>query len=148
MNTEQQVSREQEATALSLADRPVIAVGADVTAMAALRVMYRNAVHHLPVISDGICIGLVSATDLLFAIAGTSPEALATVAGLCQRTLPRVAATASWTDAARRMLEAGTDALVVITTGGEVLGVLTAMNLVRAAASAHASASAWAGLTR
>lgn len=133
MNTEQEISREAGATALSLAGHPVIAVGADMNAMAALRVMYRNGVHHLPVVSDGICIGLISATDLLFAIAGASPEALLTVSGLCQRRVPHVASGASSVEAADRMLEAGTDALVV-TSGGEVLGVLTALDLVRAAA--------------
>lgn len=133
MNTEQRVSRDMGTTALSLAAQPVIAVGANMNAMAALRVMYRNAVHHLPVVAEGVCIGLISATDLLFAIAGASPEALLTVSGLCQRPVPHVAATASSAEAADRMLEAGTDALVV-TTGGEVLGVLTAMDLVRAAA--------------
>lgn len=132
MNTEQQVSREAGATALALAGHVVIAVGANMNAMAALRVMYRNGVHHLPVVSDGVCIGLISATDLLFAIAGASPEALVTVSGLCGRPVPHVAAGASLTQAAGRMLEAGTDALVV-TSGGEVLGVLTALDLVRAA---------------
>src|SRR5437016_1861032 len=131
MSTEQKTATEP--TALSLADHPVIAVGANMNAMAALRVMYRNAVHHLPVVSEGVCIGLISATDLLFAIAGASPEALLTVAGLCQRPVPHVESDASSGEAADRMLDAGTDALVV-TTGGEVLGVLTATDLVRAAA--------------
>jgi CBS domain-containing protein len=133
MNTEQTFSRDVGATRDVGTAHPVIAVGANMNAMAALRVMYRNAVHHLPVVSEGVCIGLISATDLLFAIAGASPEALLTVSGLCQRPVPHVASTASSAEAADRMLEAGTDALVV-TTGGEVLGVLTAMDLVRAAA--------------
>jgi CBS domain-containing protein len=135
MNTEQQAfpAEESEPTALALADHHVIAVGASMNAMAALRVMYRNAVHHLPVLSEGVCIGLISATDLLFAIAGASPEALVTVAGLCRRPVPHVASTATSSQAADKMVESGTDALVV-TTGGEVLGVLTATDLVRAVA--------------
>jgi CBS domain-containing protein len=135
MSIDQQATqaRSAELTALDLAGHPVVAVGAGMNAMAALRVMYRNCVHHLPVLSGGVCIGLISATDLLFAIAGASPEVLVTVANLCQRPVPHVESTASCAEAAYRMVRAETDALVV-TTGGEVLGVLTAMDLVRAAA--------------
>jgi CBS domain-containing protein len=135
MSTDQQTvpAHPDDLTALDIADHPVVAVGAGMNAMAALRVMYRNGVHHLPVVSGGVCIGLISATDLLFAIAGASPEVLVTVASLCHRPVPHVESTASCTDAADRMLRSGSDALAVV-TGGEVLGVLTAMDLVRAAA--------------
>lgn len=119
---------------IDLASTPVVAVHGDIDAMAALQEMYRNGVHHLAVASTAAPTGLVTAVDLLFGIAGRIPGEQVSVDALCRRPAPEVAAGDSVPVAARRMVEERTDALLV-TSHGEIRGVLTAVDLVRAIAA-------------
>lgn len=119
-------------TARELASTPVVAVRGDVDAMDALREMYRRGVHHLAVLAEGSP-GLVSAVDLLFGIAARLPGEQVPVEGLCRRPAPHARADDDGGVAARRMIDAGSDALFVM-DGDEVRGVLTAADLVRAIA--------------
>ncbi|MEV0702784.1 CBS domain-containing protein [Saccharopolyspora sp. NPDC050389] len=118
---------------IDLASTPIVAVHGDIDAMAALQEMYRNGVHHLAVASTTAPTGLVTAIDLLFGIAGRIPGEPVSVDSLCRRPAPQVAAEDSVAIAAHRMIEEHTDALLVI-SHGEIRGVLTAVDLVRAIA--------------
>lgn len=120
-------------SALELASTPVVAVRGDIDAMSALGEMYRNEVHHLAVVSGDAPTGLVAAVDLLFGIAGRMPDEVVYVAALCRSPAPWIEDDDSVAVAAHRMVEARTDAVLVM-AGGDVRGVLTAVDLVRAVA--------------
>lgn len=109
---------------------PVTAVVPQVDVLAALRVMRRTDVHHLPVVADSECSGLVTETDLLLALATSPGGVLATVGEVCRRPAPRVECTAPRSRAARLMVREETNALVVV-LDTEVVGMLTAADLVR-----------------
>jgi CBS domain-containing protein len=119
--------------AAELATAPVISVTTDVDALAALRTMQTNQIHHLPVLADGACVGLVSENDLLFGLLTRNRGPLPTAGELCHRPPPTVDDRAARADAARIMRETGSDALVV-SAGRRVVGVLTAVDLVRSLA--------------
>lgn len=118
-------------TARELASTPVVAVEGRSDAMAALQEMDRRNIHHLAVVSGDAPVGLVSATDLLFGIAAEEPGEPVHVDVVCLRPAPEVDAEASAAVAAQRMIGSRSDALLV-RSHGEVLGVLTAVDLVRA----------------
>ncbi len=121
------------ALAVELATAPVISVEDDVDVLAALRTMHANQIRHLAVLADGTCVGLVSETDLLLGLLTRNRGPLPTCAELCHRPPPTVDERASRSDAARVMQEHGTDALVVF-SGKHVVGVLTAVDMVRSIA--------------
>jgi CBS domain-containing protein len=121
------------AYAAELATAPVISITADVDALAALRTMQTNQIRHLPVLADGVCVGLLSETDVLLGLLTRNRGPLPTAGELCHRSPPTVDDRASRADAARIMQESGSDALVVV-TGRRVVGVLTAVDLVRSLA--------------
>ncbi|GAB3899659.1 hypothetical protein GCM10029964_085890 [Kibdelosporangium lantanae] len=119
--------------AAELATAPVISVTADVDALAALRTMQANQIRHLPVLVDGSCVGLLSETDVLLGLLTRTRGPLPTAGELCHRPAPTVDDRTSRADAARIMQETGSDALVV-SAGRQVVGVLTAVDLVRSLA--------------
>jgi CBS domain-containing protein len=128
-----------EFSAAELASAPVIAVTPNTDALAALRIMRGNQVRHLPVVFEERCVGLVSETDVLVALSGSTRGPLPTVLELCRRPVPVVDSTSSRAEAARAMADGATDALVVVAEG-EVVGVLTAVDLVRSLALADTGA--------
>ncbi|GAA4617727.1 CBS domain-containing protein [Saccharopolyspora hordei] len=117
-------------SAHELATSPVVAVRPELDAMVALQEMYRRGVHHLAVVRGDDVLGLVSTSDLLFGIAAERIGEVVPVGSVCHAPAPRVDAGADLSDAARRMIEARTDALLVL-RGDQVCGVLTAVDLVR-----------------
>ncbi|MDA3625154.1 CBS domain-containing protein [Saccharopolyspora sp. WRP15-2] len=121
-----------------LASTPVVAVRPELDAMAALYEMYAREVHHLAVVADDDVVGLVSAAELLQGIAARYPKAAATVGSLCVVPGPRVEATDGIEVAAQRMIDARTDAVLVV-RDGHVCGVLTAVDLVRSIAQGRAA---------
>lgn len=125
--------------ALELATSPVVSVRGGIGAMDALREMYGHGVHHLAVLPETTP-GLVTTTDLLFGIAARRPGEQVPVETLCRRPAPSVAVGDSGAVAAERMIEAGSDAVLVL-EGARVRGVLTAVDLVRAIAAGQHTAS-------
>ncbi|TCO61953.1 CBS domain-containing protein [Actinocrispum wychmicini] len=121
------------ARAAELATAPVISIDAEVDALAALRTMQANQIRHLPVLADGQCVGLLGETDLLFGLLTRTRGPLPTTGELCHRPPPTVDDRTSRADVARIMQESGCDALVVF-SGQRVVGVLTAVDLVRSLA--------------
>ncbi|MGW1679637.1 CBS domain-containing protein [Saccharopolyspora sp. NPDC002376] len=125
-------------SSLDLASTPVVAVRPELDAMAALYEMYARDVHHLAVVADDDTTGLVSAADLLRGIAARYPKAVVAVGSLCVVPGPRVEATDGIEVAAQRMIDARTDAVLVM-RNGRVCGVLTAVDLVRSIAQGCAA---------
>jgi CBS domain-containing protein len=119
-----------EVTVGELMSSPVTAVVPQIDVLAALRVMRCTSVHHLPVVADGECSGLVTETDLLLALAAPPHGVLATVGEVCRQPAPRVQCTVTRSTAARLMVREETDALVVV-LNTEVVGMLTAVDVVR-----------------
>ncbi|MBP2328763.1 CBS domain-containing protein [Kibdelosporangium banguiense] len=116
--------------AVELASAPVLSVDTDVDALAALRVMHANQIRHLPVLSRGACVGLVSETELLTGLLSRTRGPLPTSGELCHRPPPTVDDRATLADAARVMRETASDAVVVF-SGQQVVGVLTAVDFVQ-----------------
>jgi len=119
--------------AAELATAPVVSVTADVDALPALRTMHTNQIRHLPVLADGRCVGLLSETDVLFGLLTRNRGPLPTAGELCHRPPPTVDDRTTRAAAAQAMRESGCDALVVV-AGRRVVGVLTAVDLVRSLA--------------
>jgi CBS domain-containing protein len=119
--------------AVELASAPVVSVDADVDALAALRVMHANQIRHLPVLGAGVCVGLVSETELLTGLLSRTRGPLPTSGELCRRPAPIVDDRATLTDAARAMRETASDAVVVL-SGRHVVGVLTAVDFIQSLA--------------
>jgi CBS domain-containing protein len=119
--------------AAELATAPVISVDSDVDALAALRIMHSNQIRHLAVLADGSCVGLVSETDVLFGLLTRNRGPLPTSGELAHRPPPHVDDRSTRAHAAQVMQESGGDALVVL-AGTHVVGVLTAVDLVRSLA--------------
>ncbi|MER7078935.1 CBS domain-containing protein [Saccharopolyspora kobensis] len=125
-------------SSLDLASTPVVAVRPELDAMGALYEMYARDVHHLAVVADDGSVGLVSASDLLQGIAAWYPKTEVTVGSLCAVPGPVVEASDGIDVAARRMIDARTDAVLVMRSGC-VCGVLTAVDLVRSIARSSAA---------
>ncbi|MET0133925.1 MAG: CBS domain-containing protein [Kibdelosporangium sp.] len=119
--------------AVELASAPVISVEHRVDALGALRLMHANQIRHLPVLDDGVCVGLVAEADLLTGLLTRNRGPLPTTGELCHRPAPTVDDHVTRADAARIMHRSRSDALV-IQVGQHVLGVLTAVDLVRSLA--------------
>ncbi|MBO0840975.1 MAG: CBS domain-containing protein [Sciscionella sp.] len=112
-----------------LMSSPVLAVRPAMPVTEALRVMARHRLRHLPVIEAGQCVGLVSELDLWAALANSDASAGVSVVAVCHAA-PMVSSTDSTRTVARRMLEYGRDA-VLVTDDDELVGVITAADLVR-----------------
>nr|CEL13278.1 hypothetical protein [Kibdelosporangium sp. MJ126-NF4]CTQ98969.1 hypothetical protein [Kibdelosporangium sp. MJ126-NF4] len=115
---------------MELATAPVISIDDETDALAALRAMHTNQIRHLPVLSAGSCVGIVSETDLLTGLLTRTRGPLPTCGELCRRPAPSVDERASRAHVARVMRESASDA-VVVWSGRHVVGVLTAVDLVR-----------------
>ena len=100
----------------------------------ALRMMVEAAVHHLPVVDRGRCLGVVHESDLLWRLWTTAGGRPPTV-GAVVRTPPLAGpADEPVRVAARRMVVAGTDAALVL-QGGRLVGIVTGTDLLRLVAA-------------
>lgn len=100
----------------------------------ALRMMVEAAVRHLPVVDRGHCLGVVHESDVLwrlFSAAGRRPP---TVGAVVRKPPLAVAAGDSVRVVARRMVEAGTDAALVL-QDGRLVGIVTGVDLLRLVAT-------------
>jgi predicted transcriptional regulator len=123
--------------------RRVVAVHPAADAFAALTVMRRNEVRHLPVVVDDRCVGLLTETNLLRGLASSSSADELTVAALCHQPAPAVPAGSSLQTMAVTMVASGADAVLVVNrgvmvgmvTGSDVLGAVTSRWRTQPAAS-------------
>lgn len=103
----------------------VIAITPDAPLHTALRLMAREQLRHLPVLDGGRCLGVIGETDLVHAVAVGGPP----LVGRLVRAVPALPGTARRSVAARTMVSAGTDAVLVM-EGERLVGILTATDLV------------------
>lgn len=109
----------------------VVAVTPDAPLRTALRLMTVEGLRHLPVLDGERCLGMVGETDLVHAVAVGGPP----LVGPLARPVPAVAVTTRRSAAARAMVAAGTDA-VLVTEQGRLVGILTATDLLVSLAAA------------
>jgi CBS domain-containing protein len=127
-------------SARDLMTRPVLAVPMTIDVRSGLRVMHRYRMRHLPVVAGRHCVGLAREADLLAAMLGERTDLLLAVGEVCRRPAPTVRSSAGRDEVAATMLAEDTDALVVL-DGTEVVGLVTAFDLVRSLAAEPAPAS-------
>jgi CBS domain-containing protein len=122
-----------------LMTRHIVAIVPEATLPIALRLMSTSGVRHLPVFEGARCTGLLVETDALRGLTLVAEsgdyDPVLTVRHLC-RTAPAVRPHDRRSTAAQRMHDAGIDAALV-TDGGQLLGIVTATDLIRSLA--HAS---------
>lgn len=99
----------------------------------ALRMMTEAGVRHLPVVDRGRCVGLLHESDVLWRLwsRADAPQAVGTVA---RTPVVAVAAADDVRTIARRMVDAATDAAVVVDgspRAGRIVGIVTATDLVQ-----------------
>ncbi len=111
----------------------VIGVEADLPIPGALAVMLQSHVRHLPVISFGTCVGILTEADALWEL--YLHDNTATTAGTCARKpAPTIHLDADLGEAAQTLRDHDSDALVVLDGDGAISGILTATDIVRSAA--------------
>ncbi|MFC5994984.1 HPP family protein [Pseudonocardia hispaniensis] len=124
----------------ALMTRRLVGVTSDTDAFVALGLMARTGVRHLPVIDHTGCRGLVLERDLLAHIPANMARYSSTpplVAALC-RSAPTLHTTDRRSAAAERMHVTGVDA-VLVTEGEQLVGLVTATDLIRSLAEATAA---------
>lgn len=100
----------------------------------ALRMMVEAAVHHLPVVDDGSCLGVVHEPDVLWRLWSAVGVLPPTVGAVVRRPALAVAVDDTVPDVARRMVDAGTDVALVLEDGG-LVGIVTGTDLLRLVAT-------------
>jgi CBS domain-containing protein len=119
----------------TLMTRRLVAITPDSGAHVALNLMASAKVRHLPVLDDGVYVGMVVEPDLVLAVAEGElqrPGAPLTVASLCRRAA-MLHAHDRRSLAATMMSETGIDAVLVV-EGETLVGLVTATDLVRSLA--------------
>jgi predicted transcriptional regulator len=127
----------------------LVAVTMDTSVSTALLLMAREGVRHLPVMQGQACVGLVLESDLVRCLAETGP--LTAAAGLhvgeFARSTAPLPTSARRSEAARRMVTECSDA-VLVAGHDQLLGIVTASDLVRSLAAVAAQAPAPEGRSR
>lgn len=96
----------------------------------ALRMMVEAVVHHLPIVDGRRCLGVVHESDVLWRLWSTPARGRPPVGVLVRRPPLAVAVDDPVDVVARRMLEVGTDAALVL-EHGELAGIVTRGDLLR-----------------
>lgn len=117
----------------------VMTLGPDATVQQALAVMRDRGVRHLPVVLDGRFAGLVD--DRLVALAHLADGAPddTSVVALMTHYVPQVRLDDDLPRVARLVGASGCDAVVVMDDAGQLAGIVTATDLVRALAAPAAT---------
>lgn len=103
----------------------VVAVTPDAPLRTALHLMAVEGMRHLAVVDGQRCLGVVGETDLVHAVAVGGPP----LVGPLARPAPVVAPTDHRSAAARAMVAAGTD-VVLVTEQERLVGIITATDLL------------------
>ncbi|GGV40717.1 hypothetical protein GCM10010182_76650 [Actinomadura cremea] len=127
-----------------LMTRDLLAIAASESALMAWELMSKAGVHHLPVADDeGAFLGVVDAQTVAATWSASGPlYARRPVTELLPDRPPRaVRPDAPIPEAARAMLDAGTDYVPITNDAGGLIGLLTARDLVAALAGVHREAA-------
>ncbi len=127
--------RERATRASMIMTAPVFSLTADTPISLAARSMEEHRIHHVPVLSasaevGGKLVGIVSDRDLLRST-GLFPLT-APVARVMTREVLTAAPETSIRDVARVLFEEGISAMPIVETGGELVGILTRSDILRA----------------
>jgi CBS domain-containing protein len=125
---------DNDPTLASLMTHRLVGITPDADVRVALQLLATSGVRHLPVLTDGRCLGLVREHDVVRHLAG--PDALlpTPVARLC-RPAPVLGMSDRRSTAAAQMQAEGTDAILVV-EHARLVGIVTATDLVRSLAGA------------
>jgi CBS domain-containing protein len=130
------LARDQDSPAVgTVMSRHVVAVAPKTPLTVALQVMLANQVHHVPVVEDGRCVGLLHESDALWELC-IHRENRVDAEGGSRRPASVVDLGAKVNEVAALMRSRATDA-VVVTDAGRIAGIVTATDLVRAVANAQ-----------
>jgi predicted transcriptional regulator len=125
----------EEPVATDLMCTSVLAVEATETVGMAVELAARLGVHHLPVLHGGRCVGVIDDRELLAArLQATVSGRPALVGDLPGLTTAEIGPYAPLSAVAATLLEEHTDALLVRTADGDVVGLITVHDVVRAMA--------------
>jgi len=118
----------------SVMTREVIVVPPELSLDVAWRVMQRRRIRHLPVVSSGILLGMLSDRDLLLCATLTDdgaivapPLPVATAMTLSPMTCTTESTVSS---IAELMIERRIDAVPVVTSGDRIVGLVTSIDLL------------------
>ncbi len=111
---------------------PVKLVSPDASIIEAGRIMETNRIRRLPVVQDGLMVGIVTQTDITRGLISLTP--LRCVADIMTRRVTAVAADATIAEAARIMSSCNISCLIVMIRG-EVAGILSEKDLMAAMVS-------------
>jgi CBS domain-containing protein len=118
----------------SLMTHRLVGITPDADVHIALRLMATSGVRHLPVLTDGRCLGLVCERDVVRHLAGPEAPLPTPVAGL-YRPAPVLGTRDRRSTAATQMQASGIDAVLVV-ENARLVGIVTATDLVRSLAGA------------
>jgi len=96
----------------------------------ALRMMVEAGVRHLPVVERDRCVGLLHESDVLWRLWSTAGGTTLRVGAVARTPAVNVVASDDVHTIARRMVDAETDAALVIESG-QIVGIVTATDLLR-----------------
>jgi CBS domain-containing protein len=96
----------------------------------ALKMMVEARVRHLPVVDNGLCVGLLHEADILWHLWSTNGRTSAPCAVVARPPRPCVSAQDTAATVARSMTRASSDVVLVLDEG-RIEGIVTATNLVR-----------------
>lgn len=126
----------------------VLSVGADEPAGEVLRLFAGYPIHHLPVIRNGVVVGMLSSADVM-KVEQFLPKSVSSpveylnqkmrVEALIRRPVITVTAHQSVEDAACLMAKHGIHGLPVVDDGKHLLGIITTTDIIHAAIGAYAS---------
>lgn len=110
--------------------RDVVTVAPKTTVAMALEVLETHNIRHLPVLDGARLVGILSDRDLRLALSGGHPED--TVVTQVMNPEPRTVATTTTVEAAARILTDHRVGCVPVVDGGDLVGILTGSDLLRA----------------
>lgn len=91
--------------------------------------MERYRIRHLPVIADGVLVGLITHRDLLGAFAFGKQDA--TVSEIMRRKIATIHPTATVAEAGQILVDGKFGCLPVVETTGELVGIVTEHDMLR-----------------
>lgn len=140
------VSPDDDPPVADVMTRQLVGITSDTTVLMALQLMVHTGVRHLPVMDGQRCLGLVVEVDLVRCVAqgGSLMAGWSQVVGEIARPAEELPVAVRRSDAARRMLTSGSDAVVVV-ENGRVLGIVTTSDLIRSLAAAPRPPASVAG---
>ena len=127
----------EQATVDDVMTTSLLTVAADESILLAYELASRAGVHHLPVMSDGSCVGVVDIKTLRSWSMAPLAAARPTVGELADLSRLSIESGRPIGEGARLMDEANADAVLVLDASGTLVGMVTWRDIVRFVAGVH-----------